>query len=193
MANEITDSNENVDLLRRMKTGDRAAFEAIYNKYWSGLYLYAYNILRERHSAEDSVQEVMVSLWMKRSELQISSPKAFLYTSVKYQVLKVIRSGKVRGDFFADLEHLPAPVDPENVFHEKSINSIVDKHISELPDKCREIFTLSRRAQLTNKEIAERLGIAQKTVENQITIALRRLRSSLGDILLFVFVYFLFF
>ncbi len=171
-----------------MKAGDRSAFKEIYDKYWSKLYIYGYNILRERQSCEDAVQEIMVDLWMKREVLQIDSLSSYLLAATRYQVLKVVRSGKVRSEFFIQAAAITEEYNGEQLIHGRDISSLVDNHISQLPDKCREIFTLSRKQQLSNREIAEKLGIAPKTVENQITIAIRRLRSSLGDVLLAAFV-----
>lgn len=190
MTEEITDIADDKILLDRMKTGDRLAFEMIYSKYWSKLYIYAYNILREKHSCEDIVQEIMTDLWIRRDVLQIESLKAFFLAATRFQVLKVIRSGKVRSDFFTQDHQLPEGYNAEQAIHSKDISSIVDEHISQLPAKCREIFTLSRKEQLSNREIAKKLGIAQKTVENQITIAIRRLRSSLGDVLAFILLFY---
>ncbi len=190
MTEEITDIADDKLLLGQMKAGSRLAFEAIYSKYWSKLYIYAYNILRERQSCEDIVQEIMADLWIRREAVQIESLNSFFLTATRYQVLKVIRSGKVRSDFFTQINRLSEGYNEEQIIHGKDISSIVDEHISQLPEKCREIFTLSRKQQLSNREIAEKLGIAQKTVENQITIAIRRLRSSLGDVLFLLFVMF---
>lgn len=168
-------------LITLMQENDLGAFERIYNKYWSKLYLSAYNILRDRQVAEDITQEVLVSLWMKRANLQLSSLNGYLQTSVRYQVFNIIRSGKVRADLFNKLEELFANNGGEEMLSEKDINRLLEQGIAELPEKCRRIFVMSRREHLTTKEIAERLGIAPKTVENQLTVALNRLRKTLGD------------
>ena len=93
-------------LLELIQANDCAAFEQVYNRYWSKLYLSAYNMLRDRQASEDIVQEVLVSLWMKRNSAAIESLNAFLYTSVRYQVFKAIRSSKVKKDFFCAAEKL---------------------------------------------------------------------------------------
>ncbi len=168
--------------LNLLKEGDQKAFEQVFNGYWSKLYVYAYNILRDKGVCEDIVQEVLVSLWVKRESLEIESLSSFLFTAVRYQVLKVIRSGKVREGFFQEIEKMSMST-PAEQLEQKDLLNLIEARIDELPGKCREIFLLSRKEQLSNREIAERLGVSIKTVENQITIAIRRLRSDLGDVL----------
>ncbi|QEM02731.1 RNA polymerase sigma-70 factor [Mucilaginibacter rubeus] len=169
------------DLIALIRENDLGAFERIYNKYWSKLYLSAYNIIRDRQVAEDVTQEVLVNLWMKRANLKLTSLNAYLYTSVRYQVFNVIRSGKVRADLFNKLEELFSNNGGEELLSEKEINRLLEQGVAELPEKCRQIFIMSRKEHLSTKEIAERLGIAPKTVENQLTVALNRLRKTLGD------------
>lgn len=169
------------DLIALIRENDLGAFERIYNKYWSKLYLSAYNIIRDRQVAEDVTQEVLVNLWMKRANLKLTSLNAYLYTSVRYQVFNVIRSGKVRADLFNRLEELFSHNGGEELLSEKDINRLLEQGVAELPEKCRQIFIMSRKEHLSTKEIAERLGIAPKTVENQLTVALNRLRKTLGD------------
>jgi RNA polymerase sigma-70 factor (ECF subfamily) len=168
-------------LIALMQENDLGAFERIYNKYWSKLYLSAYNILRDRQVSEDITQEVLVNLWMKRANLQLTSLNAYLYTAVRYQVFNIIRSGKVRADLFNRLGELFSKNGGEEILSEKEINRLLEQGIAELPEKCRQIFIMSRREHLSTKEIAERLEISPKTVENQLTIALNRLRKTLGD------------
>ncbi|MET3500680.1 RNA polymerase sigma-70 factor (ECF subfamily) [Mucilaginibacter rubeus] len=169
------------DLIALIRENDLGAFERIYNKYWSKLYLSAYNIIRDRQVAEDVTQEVLVNLWMKRANLKLTSLNAYLYTSVRYQVFNVIRSGKVRADLFNRLEELFSNNGGEELLSEKEINRLLEQGVAGLPEKCRQIFIMSRKEHLSTKEIAERLGIAPKTVENQLTVALNRLRKTLGD------------
>ncbi|HEX8021091.1 RNA polymerase sigma-70 factor [Mucilaginibacter sp.] len=168
-------------LIALIQENDIVAFERIYNKYWSKLYLSAYNILRDRQVSEDITQEVLVNLWMKRANLQLTSLNAYLYTAVRYQVFNIIRSGKVKADLFNRLEELFSKNGGEEILSEKEINRLLEQGIAELPEKCRQIFIMSRREHLSTKEIAERLEISPKTVENQLTIALNRLRKTLGD------------
>ncbi|MGV3504923.1 MAG: RNA polymerase sigma-70 factor [Adhaeribacter sp.] len=160
-----------------------AAFDQIYARYWSKLYLSAYKMLGDSQAAEDIVQEVLVSLWMRRRHLAIESLPAFLYAAVRYQVFKVMREGKVAATLFTETGKVSVVNEGEGALMEKDIDHLLNQGIAKLPGKCRQIFLLSRKEHLSTQEIARWLGIAPKTVENQITIALHRLRATLGDFL----------
>lgn len=168
-------------LLEQVRAGDCAAFNVIYAKYWSKLYMAAFNILRDRQASEDIVQEVLVSLWLRRGSLEVGSLSTYLYASVRYQVFKVVRSGKVRESLFCEVEAPSVDNQGESSLTQQDINRLLDQGVSSLPEKCRQVFLLSRKEHLATKEIAQRLGLAPKTVENQLTIAFRRLRAVLGD------------
>lgn len=171
-------------LLELMQESNHAAFDQIYNKYWSKLYLAAYNILRDRQASEDAVQEVLVSLWMKRNSLSIDSLAAFLHASVRYQVFKVIRLGKVKQTTTLELDLRFVENEAEDSLNGKDINHLLDLGVARLPQKCQEIYHLSRNENMSTKQIAMQLGLAPKTVENQLTIALRRLRTTLGNFII---------
>lgn len=179
-------NNNDEELLNRLKNDDRFAFDVIYNKYWSKLYLSAYNILRNRQISEDIIQEIFVALWLKRSTSRIDNLNNYLFTAVRFQVFKSIRDGKGRAGLFEQIEQLNASCDIESMLFEKEVAKRLDENIALLPEKCREIFILSRKKHLSVKEIAEQLNISPKTIENQIGIALRRLRSNMGDLLFWV-------
>jgi RNA polymerase sigma-70 factor (family 1) len=170
-------------LVSDMQSNNRSAFEKIYNRYWSKLYLSAYHILRNKEASEDIIQEIFVSLWIKRGHTSVDNLSNYLFTSVRFQVFKAIRDGKLRTDLLHDTDLLVSPHNAENTLTEKEIEQRLDESIRLLPEKCREIFILSRKEQLSVKEIAARLNISPKTVENQITIALRRLRTDMGEFL----------
>lgn len=171
-------------LLSLIRQDNRLAFAQLYNKYWTRLYQSAYAILGERPASEDVIQQVMVDLWTRRQSSHILSLEAYLYGAVRYQVLKIIRSGKVRQQVFAriqqlSLDHHPASPTEDRLL-ENELLHLIDDCVTKLPPMCRQIFHLSRYEHLSTKDIASRLGITPKTVENQLTIALRRLRTVVG-------------
>ncbi|KAA2239850.1 RNA polymerase sigma-70 factor [Chitinophaga agrisoli] len=182
MPDNINSTITDEELVRLLKAGHRPAFDNIFNKYWSRLYIAAFNLLNNREAAEDIVQEVLVQLWLKRENLEIAHLNAFLYAAIRYKVFDAIRAGKLRENPGAR----PMPTTPEAAANatedrlaEKELRQLLQHHIASLPEKCRQIFILSRDAQLSTREIAQLLGLAPKTVENQLTIAIRRLRASL--------------
>jgi len=162
-------------LLTSLLEDDEDAFKQIYKRYASGLYAAAYNLFRDKPLCEDLIQELFADLWIKRKKLNIKSLKPYLYTSVKNRALMAMRSGRTMLNETA-LEKLIADYATDDRLNIRELNDVLNKSIDSLPDKCRQIFRLSRNEHLSNKEIAERLNISVKTVENQMTIALRRLR-----------------
>jgi RNA polymerase sigma-70 factor (ECF subfamily) len=170
-----------MQLIGRLKADDEAALTMIYRRYWQSLFKAAYNILKDRQACEDIIQELFIKLWDCRAEVEISiSLKAYLYASVRYGVYRQIRTGSVKSEIFDDLiERLHTPATHNSIEHKElllQINQVIDT----LPEKCREVYKLSREECLSHKEIALQLNISTKTVENHLTKALRELRGSLG-------------
>jgi RNA polymerase sigma-70 factor (family 1) len=172
---------DDLDLLALLKEGNHFAFNQIYSKYWEVLYRAAYNILRDTDACDDIVQELFVWLWSNRERHTTDSLKPYLYAAVKYKVANLIRHGKVKDAFFsrtvANYQEAIAPEDSYDVNH---LKSIIAAFTETLPDRAREVFKLSREQLLTNKEIAARLDITEKTVENQMNISLKKLKLTLG-------------
>ena len=170
-----------VQLIGLLKADDEVALTIIYKRYWASLFSAAYNILKDRQSCEDIIQELFIKLWDCRAEVQISvSLKAYLYASVRYGVYRQIKTGSVRSEIFDDLiERLHTPTAYGSIEHKELLLQI-DRVIDTLPDKCREVYKLSREECLSHKQIAMQLNISTKTVENHLTKALRELRGSLG-------------
>lgn len=171
-------------LLDLLQKGNEFALAEIYGRYWSKLYLQAYNVIRDRQIAEDIVQEVIVQLWIRRSGTGIASLKAYLYTCIKYQVFKALP--RARANVSVMQEHLAFVDDTDSLLMAKDVQQQLDVAVSKLPAKCRDVFNLSRKDHLSTKEVATRLGISPKTVENQLTIALRRIRFALDNALFLV-------
>lgn len=128
----------------------------------------------------DIVQDIFVWIWERRETLQIQSLQAYLKAAVKFKVANYIRAGKIRASFFDELKPIEAGAPGDNAAEVRELKAIIDQSILELPDKCRNIYLLSKQERLSNKEIAERLGISVKTVEAQMTIALKRIRGAVG-------------
>lgn len=129
-------------------------------------------------------------LWNKRASLNVKSLRDYLYIAVKNRALNKIRSEK---SLLRIANAQPSPVSSDTPLDDRlnsiEINKIYDMALAGLPDRCREIMILSRKEHLSNKEIAARLNITPKTVENQITIALRQIRVKLDEFLVYLVVF----
>lgn len=180
LEHKLYDDHELVALL---KADHQAALKLIYERYWKRLYLSAYSVLKDADQAQDILQEVLLQLWIRKNEVEIEKLNAYLFTAVRYKVLSYIRSADHRKVFIedADLEQLAGVQQPHNNLELNDIHNILELGISDLPARCRQVFILSRKELLSNKEIAKYMGITVKAVESQITIALKLLRVKMGD------------
>lgn len=178
------------DLLERMKGDDVQAFEQIYRKYAPSLFHAAFNILKDTQVCEDLIQDLFISLWVKRDGLAIISLKSYLFRATKNNVLMYIRSHHVQLDI-SELEVLCSHVSSSDLLLTNELQDSLNQSLDQLPEKCRKIFEMSRFRQLSHKEIATELNISVKTVENQIGIALKRLKILLKDFtyLIILFLY----
>lgn len=169
------------ELISSISRGNEDAFGILYDRYWADLYKFAFFILRDRDACKDILQEVFVWLWEHREGLAIQSPKSYFKAAVRFKIANYIRSGNIRENFFEEVSKFDCSASSpgaEEFAELKELNSIIQKTVIGLPLKCREIFRLSREKHLSNREIAKQLGISEKTVENQITIALHRIRTN---------------
>lgn len=176
--------------IERMKKGDQEAFESLYNIYWEMLFVIAYNRLESVEVAREIVQDVFTDLWIKKERLRIdTSIKSYLLTAVKYTVIDHIRKSTHREKYinymlrYNNKQHEAT----EEIIYLNDLQAALNREISSLPEKCREIFELSRFKNQTNKEIAHKMNISPKTVENQIFKALSVLRKNLKDYLTLLF------
>jgi RNA polymerase sigma-70 factor (family 1) len=175
-------------LIDQLRSGDQNAFTVIYDRYCAALYRTALRILQDHELAKDVVQEAFISLFEKANENTIRNLQAYLYQVVKYQCFMQLRSGKISGKHLSQINTIIASNELEEELHAKELQLVLDESIAALPEKCREVFYLSRFESLSNKKIAERLNISHKTVENQITKALKILHVSLDKLVTIGFV-----
>lgn len=178
-----SDLNNDLILINRLRNGDESALTELYNKFWQSLFISSYNVLKDKELCEDIIQDIFMNIWHNREKLEINiSLKGYMYACARYQVFNQFKKNKdkIHVELFEDLDKRFQYSTPETqLMHEElleQINSIVEA----LPEKCQLVYKLSREEQLSHKEIAERLDISTKTVENHITKALHVIRLSMG-------------
>jgi RNA polymerase sigma-70 factor (ECF subfamily) len=174
-----------LDLFNLFKLDDVRAFEVVYNRLWPELLESACRKLGSKQKAEDLVQEIFVSLFNKKNVLEISvSPKAYLLKALKYRVLNEYRSESVRTSHLQSLFFSPVcKIDLAKDFETRELHRHIELMIEQLPDKCRQVYLMSRDIQMTNKEIAQELSISVSTVEKHIGKALKILRSRIRELI----------
>lgn len=169
-------------LMQLISEGDYSAFKEIYERYINKLYAYAHNLHLEEEDADDILQEVFASLWLRRGSLAIENLSAWLFMSVRKQMLFKLRKKKYNDQYIDNIIDFISPFyDPiTELIQEKQLREFLDNEIAKLPARMQEIFRMSREDYLSHKEIALQLGISEKTVRKQISNVLKIFRSKLS-------------
>ncbi|MEQ9289490.1 MAG: RNA polymerase sigma-70 factor [Cyclobacteriaceae bacterium] len=179
------DSYSETDLLKDLKNGNEKAMRAIYDMYWEKLFRSSYSVLEDEDICRDVVQEIFIDLWVRRSKLNIENLRAFLYQAVRNRVAKHIRKIKLKEKHKVAIKNLYVKETGADTMYEfKELNQSIQLSLNRLPERCHEVFLLSRYEYKSNSEIAEKLNISKRTVETHISKAIKHLRSTLTSFVL---------
>ncbi len=176
-------ANDDRCLIRELRKGDKEAFELIFNKYKEKLYFFALGYLHSSSEAEEVIQQVFVSLWENRSILiEVFTLKDYLYKAVINKVYNYFKHQIVRQKY---QNHMITQESLEDDHSQQSIyfNDLkgnLDTLIETLPARQQQIFKLSQVEGLSHNEIAARLGLSVRSVENQIYRALKFIKENLN-------------
>lgn len=168
------------DLRARIRRGDHAAFEELFRAHYDGLVRFANRLIVAPMEAEEVVQDVMLNVWLRREQLESDENlKTYLFRATRNRALNHLRRRRLENLFRKSLPvdepAAPPPAGDDASATEAAIRAAVDA----LPDRCREVFVLSREHKLSYSAIAETMGISVKTVETQMGRALKALRAAL--------------
>jgi RNA polymerase sigma-70 factor (family 1) len=167
------------ELWQAIRNDDEAAFRILFDRYWVRLYNTAKMHLKDKQACEELIHDVFLNLWKRRDELEIQLIPNFLLTAVRYQVYNRMRAAKSRMVLLPDSSDLDGSlVMNEGDFNirEQEFNHTLNHYLDKLPNQCKRIFYMSKMDNLSNGEIANQLGISKRTVENQLSQALKHLR-----------------
>lgn len=180
-----------IELIASLKEGDKMAYTEIYHRFFSLLYLFVHKKIKDQDAAKDIVQEVFANIWIKRENLVFSSTlPSYLYASIRNKMLDHIGRKGVENKYLQSLQDFidQDQVMSDHLVREKQLSQLIEQEINALPTKMREVFLLSRKHNLTYKEIADQLDLSEQTVRSHVKHALRILRNRLG-----LFVYLVYF
>lgn len=178
-------------LIMRFIEGDQTAFELLFRFYYPGLVVFAKQLIFDPAEAENIVQDFFVNLWVNRDKIKDSSSlKGYFFTSIKNRAFNYLKSVKVREHIIDELKQLTESdsLFQPDIFVESELQNRIKAALNKLPARTREIFVLSRTKGYSNDEIADMLNISKRTVETQISNALRSLRVELKDYLFILLV-----
>lgn len=171
-------------LIDHIRSGDQAAFELVFRYYYPGLVIFASQFTLDTSSAEEIVQDFFVRVWEKRSGLLSSnSLKSYFFTSVRNRCFNFLKRKKVELEVIGELQALANEhllFDPD-IYVASELQEKIRQAVDTLPERCREIFVMSRFKGMKNDEIAENLNLSKRTVETQISNALAFLRRDLKE------------
>lgn len=172
-------------MLRRLAAGDREAFALLYEQYSGISYSFVLSLLKESSDARDIVHDVFVKIWLKRASLSnVLSFNRYLYRMLRNAVYDHFNSMEVNRRFLAEISNY---ADDYSDITRASISAnelqmVIFEAVSRMPKKRSEVFRMSRYQHVENKEIARRLGIDIRTVENHITAALSDIRIRIAEV-----------
>jgi RNA polymerase sigma-70 factor (family 1) len=192
---DIPDKNEKV-LVTKLRNNDVEAFDFLYHQYSNKLFRFAFSLLKNEEDACEIVQETFFRIWEKRNKIDSSkSFKSFLFSVSYHLIIDQLRKRLKDQEFRNSLEkHFNKQVNlQENRIDYNTLETEINKAVDELPEKRKQIYKLSREQGFSHKEIAGQLGVKPKTVENQINLALKHIKTRLGKdilpVLLFISLY----
>jgi len=162
---------------------DSVQYKNVFDLQYEALYGYAFSILRAETYVEDIVQNIFIKLWQHRESVNPDTVKAYLFTAVRNECLNHIKHKGVQAGYAQSKIATAGGSENHISAEQKELHEKIQDLVSQLPEKCAAVFYMCRQLGLSYKEIAETMGISVKTVENQMSKALKFLRSGLADYL----------
>lgn len=158
---------------------DPAIFEELFKRFYSPLCAFAYRYTENHDIAEEIVQDAFTYLWENSTRIEIRTTlESYLYGAVRNAALNHLKHMKVQEKYEAHAKHLEL-AETTDFAELDELEVAISDALSALPERCREIFEMNRQQGLKYKEISEKLDISIKTVETQMSRALKSLREAL--------------
>ncbi len=172
------------EIIRGLKKGDKSCIDILYKTYHQRIYAFALSYLKVSEDALDVAHEVFICLWEKREKLDAEKNiESFVFAVTRNTVLSIFRKRASEQKYLSYLTSLTIEdTVTEKMVNYNLLNEKVETLVAQLPPRRREVYTLSRKRGLSNKEISTRMNITEKTVEDHITKALASLRNGLKGV-----------
>jgi RNA polymerase sigma-70 factor (ECF subfamily) len=174
-------------------TLDKYSFERLFQEEYASLCRYSMQFVRRHEIAEEIVQDQYIYIWKNKELIEIrKSYRAYLYKAVRNKSIDYLRTRFAGIEFECEQEISDNSrwENPTDKLETDELRELIGKAIRELPEKCHTIFSMSRYGEMKNQDIADSLNVSVKTVENQITIAIRKIRAFLEKHWMLLIVFF---
>lgn len=172
------------NILSSIKEGDIKQFEVLFKEYYERLCHFAIKYVKNIEQSEGVVQDTFYNIWKNHKTLNITtSLKAYLYTAVRNNCLQKLRTRSldIKYENYYKSHYVNESISPAEELDAKELSKVINKALNSLPERCQEIFKMSRYEGLKYHEIAEKLSISIKTVEANMGKALKHFRLHLRD------------
>lgn len=175
------------ELIAMLKDGDFPAFGELYDRYLNPMLAKAFDRLKSQEDAEEVVQELFIKVWRRRERIELQfSFKTYIFAALRYEILDFLAKQLHRKNHLSieETDHMQVLVQGEEFYslEMKELQQQVNEMIDNLPEKCQLIFKMSRNEGLSSREIANELNLSHRTVETQISKAIKTLRQTLKNI-----------
>lgn len=181
-----------INVWNRLKTGDRGSFELLFKTCYLQLCVFSNQFTKDMDDAREVVQELFVYFWENKDQIKkIHSVRTYFYAALRYNSIRKYHSKSMNRIEISDLPEKELIADFKDEMEYAELQTFIYEKIGMLPPQCQRIFKLSRFDKLTYQEIANRLGISQKTVEIQISRALKKLQGVLEQYLIILLLFFM--
>lgn len=179
------------ELINFIKSDDHVAFAEIYKRYWKKLFTIAANKIDNFSEAEDIVQQLFITIWERRAELEIvSSLSSYLGVAVKYRIFKSLAKASRTAHFSSDKaaeESLEiADNSTQDWLEFQEVRQRLSQLVATLPEKCRLVYQLSREQGYSQKQVAEKLNISERTIQAHMNRAYKTLKTGLKTFFIFL-------
>jgi len=169
------------ELFKAIRLGDEYAFQCLFNRHWQSLFNFVYKLINDEDQAKDVLQNAFIEIWHQKESLLVAdSILPYLMTIAKNEVMSLFRKDKVR---LAGNEILMASLKrvnhPDEYLIAGELQSAIDTELIKMPANMRQCFQLSRYEQKSIRDIASELSLSEQTVKNNISAALKQLRTRL--------------
>ncbi len=190
-------NQNNFDLVL-FRLGDENEFKTIFKLNYNPIVGFCRQFIPDKDKAKSLAQEAFIKLWRNKGKVKtINGIRAFLYTAAKSECLNYLRSEKNKAHYLNNkIQEREDSLNREvlasfnfDSLEVLELKELIQKSIDELPEKCKQVFIKSRLEGKKNQEIAEEMGIAIKSVEANMTRALKILRSKLSDFLTLLIIF----